>query len=205
MITGIILAAGVARRMGQLKQLLPLGNHPIVWHVATAACHSQLDAVILVTGARADAVTDVIHDLPIKIIHNVNWEDGQAGSLATGIKQLTPDTEAVMFLLADQPLVTPTLIDSLIDAYYTSGQSIICPFYADLRGNPVLFDWQEWKDALSTLSGDQGARKIIVAHPESVHPVPVASAEILWDVDTEEDYQRMCAIFSKNNPSSQDC
>lgn len=44
MIVGIILAAGAARRMGNLKQLLPLGGKPMVWHVADAACRSRLDS-----------------------------------------------------------------------------------------------------------------------------------------------------------------
>lgn len=195
MITGIILAAGAARRMGQIKQLLPLGEKPMVWHVASAACQSRLDKVILVTGAGAEAVSEAVHDLPVTVIYNEKWEMGQGDSLVTGVNQLPPGTEAVMFLLADQPLVTSTLIDALIDDYHNSNKSIICPFYSDQRGNPVLFGLKEWKNALITLSGDQGARKIIAAHPESIHCFPVNSAEVLWDVDTEEDYQRMVERF----------
>jgi molybdenum cofactor cytidylyltransferase len=195
MITGIILAAGAARRMGQLKQLLPLVEKPMVWHVASAACQSRLDKVILVTGAGADAVSAAVHDLPVTVIYNDKWEMGQGESLVAGINQLPLGTDAVIFLLADQPLVTSTLINALIDNYHNSGKSIICPFYADQRGNPVLFGLKEWKNALSTLSGDQGARKIIAAHPESIHCFPVNSEEVLWDVDTEEDYQRMVELF----------
>ena len=195
MITGIILAAGAARRMGQLKQLLPLGEKPMVWHVASAACQSRLDKVILVTGAGAEAVSEAVHDLPVTVVYNEKWERGQGESLVTGVNQLPADAEAVMFLLADQPLVTSTLIDALIDDYHSSAQSIVCPFYAGQRGNPVLFGLKEWKNALITLSGDQGARKIIAAHPESIHCFPVNSAEVLWDVDTEEDYQRMVERF----------
>ena len=42
MIAGIILAAGSASRMGQAKQLLPLGSRPMLWHVAQAACQSVI-------------------------------------------------------------------------------------------------------------------------------------------------------------------
>ncbi len=195
MIAGIVLAAGESRRMGQLKQLLPLAGKPMVWHVVNAACHSRLDAVRLVTGAGSDAVVSATGDLPVTAIHNANWADGQASSVVAGIRNLPAETEAVLFLPADQPLVTPALINALIDTYHSSGKSIICPVYGGQRGTPVLFGWKEWKNALSTLAGDQGARQLIIAHPESVRRMEVDSGELFWDVDTAEDYQQMCVWF----------
>lgn len=195
MIAGIILAAGEARRMGQLKQLLPIGGKPMIWHVANAACLSRLDSVILVTGAGSEAVVSSLEKVPLTFTHNENWADGQAGSVRTGIRDLPAETDAVLFLPADQPLISPELINALIDAYHRSGQSIICPFYGAQRGAPVLFDWKKWKSALSTLTGDQGARQLIIAYPEAVHRMEVDSGELFWDVDTPEDYQRMCQWF----------
>ena len=106
MIAGIILAAGEARRMGQLKQLLPLGGKPMIWHVANAACVSRLDPVLLVTGAGSDAVVSSLQEFHTTSIHNENWADGQAGSVRTGIRDLPEETEAVLFLPADQPLIS---------------------------------------------------------------------------------------------------
>lgn len=195
MIAGIVLAAGESRRMGKLKQLLPLAEKPMVWHVVNAACHSRLDTVRLVTGAGSDAVVSVVGDLPVTVIHNANWADGQAGSVVAGIRNLPTETDAVLFLPADQPLVTPALINALIDTYHSSGKSIICPVYGGQQGTPVLFGWKAWKNALSALTGDQGARPLIIAHPESVRRMEVDSGELFWDVDTAEDYQRMCERF----------
>ena len=203
MIAGIILAAGASRRMGQPKQLLPLAGKPMVWHVATAACQSSLDAVFLVTGAGADAVRTAVKELPLTCIQNENWEAGQSGSVTTGLKELAPDTKAVMFLLADQPLITPELIDALINAYHRSTQSIICPCHAGQRGNPVLFGYREWKSSLCQLSGDQGARQIIAGHPEALLQVPVDSAKFFWDVDTEADYQRVSNELSRRDVSGE--
>ncbi len=195
MIAGIVLAAGAARRMGKPKQILPIENQPMVWRVANAACNSRLDSVTLVTGAECEAIAAATQGLPLTLIHNENWASGQATSLIAGIKNLSDNTQAVMFLLADQPLVTPSLINTLIDVYHHSCRSIICSQYAEQNCTPVLFDWNRWKKALTTLSGDQGARKIIAAHPDCVHSVPVISGELLWDVDTEEDYRRICDAF----------
>ena len=195
MIVGIILAAGAARRMKKLKQLLPLGGKPMVWHVADAACRSRLDSVRIVTGAESAAVSEAVSKLPLSVVVNPEWQRGQSTSLAAGLRGLPAETTAVMFLLADQPLVTPALIDSLIDAFAASAKSIICPVHGEQRGMPVLFATSKWQDALTTLAGDQGARSIISAHPEEICQVAVESPELFLDVDTIEDYRRMCSRF----------
>jgi molybdenum cofactor cytidylyltransferase len=197
MIVGIILAAGSASRMGQAKQLLPLGSQPMLWHVAQAACQSLLDEVIVVTGATAGPVSLSIADLPLRIVHNPNWQQGQAGSIQTALRSLPPDCDAVLFLLADQPLITSQLINELISHWQRFGKTIICPYYDSKRGNPVLFALAAWRDALQQLDGDQGARRILKAHPEDIGYLPVASDEIFLDVDTIEDYAKMQQRFAK--------
>ena len=195
MIVGIILAAGAARRMGKLKQLLPLGGKPMVWHVADAACRSRLDSVRIVIGAENAAVSAAVNELPLSVVVNPAWHLGQSTSLSAGLQGLPAETTAVMFLLADQPLVTPELINSLVDAFEASAKSIICPVHGEQRGMPVLFAIPKWQDALTTLAGDQGARSIISAHPEEICQVAVESPELFLDVDTIEEYRRMCGRF----------
>ena len=195
MIVGIILAAGTGRRMGKLKQLLPLGGKPMVWHVADAACRSRLDSVRIVTGAESAAVSAAVSELPLSEVVNPAWQRGQSTSLSAGLRGLPAETTAVMFLLADQPLVTPELINLLIDALASSAKSIICPVHCEQRGMPVLFAIPKWQNALTTLAGDQGARSIISAHPEEICQVAVESPELFLDVDTIEEYHRMCGRF----------
>ena len=197
MISGVILAAGTASRMGKTKQLLPLGPQPMLWHVAAAACQSHLAEVLVITGAAADPIATAVKDLPLRIIHNPDWQQGQSSSLLAGLHGLSPRTEAIIFLLADQPLVTPDLINSLIDQWRCSGKTIVCPCYEAKRGNPVLFDLAAWRNDLEQLDGDQGARCILAAHPEAIGYLPVASDEIFLDVDTAEDYAKMQQRFGK--------
>jgi len=200
MIRGIILAAGAARRMGSIKQLLPLRNQPLVCHVAGAACQSHLDEVVLVIGAAADQVSAAVGNFPLTVIENPEWIQGQASSLKAGLRNLPPDTDAVIFLLADQPLMTAGLINQIIAAYRETGKTIICPAFGQRRGNPVLFDLKKWQDALSALSGDQGARQIVVGHPGEVGWVAVESEDVFWDIDTKEDYQRICNFLDLSRP-----
>lgn len=197
MIAGVILAAGGAKRMGRSKQLLPLGGHTMVWQTAAATCRSALDPVYLITGALHEQVSASVADLPLIHVHNPAWQEGQSVSLKEGLKALSPDIRAVMFLLADQPLINPELINNLIGLYQSGAGSIIVPEYHGRRGNPVLFDLKRWKEELFLLQGDSGARRIIASHPESLASLPVNSESVFFDADTEEDYAMICDLFTK--------
>lgn len=197
MVTGVILAAGQGRRMGEPKQLLPLGGKPMVWHVAATACLAGFDEVIVITGAYAPAVKQVLQDLPLQVIYNEDWAQGQSTSVKKAVHSITADDQAVVFLLADQPLIDPALINELIKAYYQSKASIIIPRWLNRPGNPVLFDLRVWRSALLQLLGDEGARQIIRQHPEDIQYIEVADGQIFCDVDTQLEYDRMQKLWQK--------
>lgn len=199
MIAAVVLAAGAARRMGRPKQLLPLAGRPLVWHVASAACRSVVDEVIVVTGARRTAVAAAVAGLSVRLAPNPRWRSGQASSLQAGLNAVSPDTGAIIFLLADQPLVTPALLDSLAAAYRAGGGSIVAPVAGGRRGNPVLFDIARWRQQLLALTGDAGARAIIAAHPGQVAAVPVTDETVFFDVDTPADYEEIIRLYQTIN------
>lgn len=198
MIAAVILAAGAARRMGTLKQLLPLAGRPLVWHAASAACRSGADDVIVVAGARGESVAAAVAGLPVRLAINPRWREGQASSLRAGLAAVRPETTAVVFMLADQPLVTPALVDALIAAY-RGGGTIVAPTAGGRRGNPVLFDLARWRQGLTALAGDAGARGILAACPDEVTAVPVADARVFLDVDTPADYEEIIRVYETIN------
>lgn len=191
MVVGVILAAGQARRMGQAKQLLPLGGKPMVWHVAKMACQVGFEKVILITGAYEAAVSQALQDLPLQIIYNENWGEGQSTSVKKAVQSISATAEAVMFLLADQPLVDVGVITEIIRVYREGNGSIIIPRVVNQPGNPVLFDLGVWRTALLALSGEEGARQIIRKNQVAVHYVELLDRQIFLDVDTPSEYQMM--------------
>jgi molybdenum cofactor cytidylyltransferase len=200
MIAAIVLAAGAARRMDSPKQLLPLAGRPLVWHAANAACSSAAGEVIVVTGARRAEVAAAVAGLPVRLASNSRWRSGQASSLIAGLQAVSPQAAAAIFLLADQPLVAPALVDALIAAYRTGDGSIVVPVAGAVRGNPVLFDLARWRSALLALKGDAGARTLLAAHRGQVATVPVADGAVFTDVDTPADYELIQRLYEKINP-----
>ena len=187
-VAGIILAAGAASRMGQPKLLLPWKGRALIHHAAHTALIAGLEPVIVVAGARMFEIQAALTDLPVEVIHNPAWENGQSTSVRTGIHALPERTTAAMFLLGDQPYVSVELVQVLQLTYIRDRPTILVPFVGGKRSNPVLFDGSIF-EALCALQGDAGARSIFGQYPPT--PLVWQDERLLFDVDTPEDYQRL--------------
>jgi molybdenum cofactor cytidylyltransferase len=187
-VAGIILAAGASRRMGRSKQLLLWRGKPFVCHVARIALEAGLSPVVIVTGAEADAVRAALADLPVEIVHNPDWAEGQSTSVRTGLQGLPPETTAAVFLLADQPHIPVALVRALLEQHVQNRTPLVAPMIDGQRGNPVLFDRSTFPDLMS-LHGDAGGRLVFSRYP--ITCVPWNDPNLLLDVDTLEDYERL--------------
>ena len=189
MTAGILLAAGLSRRMGRAKLLLPLDGRPVVRHAAEGLLAAGVEPLSAVVGPDDEAVTAALADLRVRIVVNPHPEAGQASSLVAGIAALPPGTEAVLVALGDQPFVPAGVIRELIYALQGSDKVIAAPHYRDGLGNPVLFRAAVFPELLA-LGGDRGARAVVerdearVALVEVDRPMPE-------DVDTPDDYARL--------------
>ncbi|MBN1451984.1 MAG: putative selenium-dependent hydroxylase accessory protein YqeC [Anaerolineales bacterium] len=204
-VAGIILAAGESQRYGQPKQLLDWRGEPFVRAVAKTALEAGLSPVIVVTGAHSSEVESAVNDLPVQVAHNPEWQSGQASSIRKGLSPHPPPRGALpqnqrflgragegaggaIFLLADQPQVTPAILHALVEEHAATLSPIIAPLVLDQRANPVLFDRVTFPDLL-TLEGDVGGRGIFSKH--KINYLIWHDDALLLDVDTPEQYQRL--------------
>jgi molybdenum cofactor cytidylyltransferase len=188
-VAAIVLAAGRSERMGQPKQLLSVSGQPMVRRITEAVCASGLAQVVVVVGAHAGTVEEALTGLPVELVHNHAWQEGMSTSLRVGLRALRPDIEAVLVVLADQPGLTPGLLQRLVQRYHATEAPIVAPFYRGRRGNPVLFARSLFSD-LSAIHGDRGGRQIITRYEERMEKVACDDPAIVQDVDTLEDYER---------------
>lgn len=195
-LSGIILAAGASTRMGRPKQLLSLDGQPLLQHVLEQAVASCLDEVILVLGHQAREVRAAIR-VPsrrrIRVVVNRDYAGGQSTSLRLGLRSASPRAAAAAILLADQPQITAGLIDRLAAAFRSADRPLLRPVYLDAQGrrvpgHPVFLARQIWFE-VEQLSGDQGARALLTAHPDSLLELPLEGGPPA-DIDTWEDYRR---------------
>ena len=185
----VVLAAGLSRRMGRAKLLLPLDGRPVIRLTAERVIAAGLGPVVVVTGAEHEALTAALSGLPVQIVVNARPEDGQASSIRAGIAALSPEVDAALIVLGDQPFVPPEVIPALVRARAQTGRLIAAPRYRDGRGNPVLFGRGVFPELLA-LSGDQGARSVLERDPDRVALVEFDCA-MPRDLDTPEDYDTL--------------
>ena len=187
-VAGVVLAAGGSVRMGQPKQLLKWRNKTFIEHVISIAKDSGLWPIVVVLGAYSDQIKKVIEPLSVQIVYNKDWKVGQSGSLLMGLEALPSDIGSAVFLLVDQPQIKPRLIQNLIEAHAGSLAPIVAPKIDGQRGNPVLFDRVTFPELMS-LHGDIGGRGLFSRY--KTHWVKWLDSDMLYDVDTQEDYQRL--------------
>jgi molybdenum cofactor cytidylyltransferase len=186
-IVGVVLAAGMSRRLGRPKQLVEIDGVPLVRIVATTCLQSSLDHVVVVTGHESDAIAGALRDLPVRTVWNADYESGQASSLKTGLRSaIESGADAVVVVLADQPGVSSETIDRLLNARRDSGAWIGMAMYGEERGHPVLFGSESFVE-LDKISGDQGGREVIKRHRDRVVLVDGGREQVPMDVDTEDD------------------
>jgi molybdenum cofactor cytidylyltransferase len=194
---GIVLAAGGAKRFGKPKQVLPWDGQPLVRRAALSALEAGLDPVVVVAGAYPSEVQGAVQDLPVQVVYNPGWEQGQSTSLKAGLTSLPSTVQSAVFLLADQPALSAELIRELLHLHSRTLAPLVAPRVEGRRANPVLFDRVTFPH-LMALEGDVGGRVLFA--PEG--PFTPAWLEwddprILLDVDSPQDYEQLAASLGR--------
>jgi len=185
-VAAVVLAAGQASRFGSPKQLALWQGKPLLAHAVDAALASQAERVVVVLGANAEICQAILGERPLEIVFNERWAEGQSTSMKAGLTALPPHVGAALFPLADQPGVTPAVIDAIIATYQHTLAPIVWPEFEGQRGNPVLFDRCLFAE-MNQVTGDIGARPVLKAHQAQAERVAVSEPGILYDIDTPDD------------------
>ena len=188
MISALVLAAGMSTRMGCAKLLMKLAGKPLLQHVIDNLEKSSVDKITVILGEEAGNVLKEVNFGNASIFINKHYNDGMSSSLKAGVQILGRDCNAFLVVLADQPFVESSIIDSIIDKYWETRGLLVVPAFEGVRGNPVLLDFSLKKEVLD-VSGDEGARRVIQRHQIDVIEVEVNDPSVLMDIDTPTDYE----------------
>ena len=183
-VIAIVLAAGSSSRFGATKQLAEIDGVPLVRRAVDAAHASRAAATVVVVGHDWQAVSAAVGPGAGFTVRNDSFEDGMGSSLSLAVRASRHAADAIVVLLADQPLVTAAHIDTLIDSWSGAANEIVATAFNDTSGAPALFA-EGCFDDLAQLSGDTGARALLQDSRFTVRSLALAEAAI--DVDVPAD------------------
>jgi molybdenum cofactor cytidylyltransferase len=192
MITGLVLAAGGSKRLGQPKQLLPYGSGTLLDHVLGVARACPFDQLLCVVGGGAEGVREAVDLSGVSVVENLVYGEGCSSSIAAALGAVSERSDALVLMLGDQPGVGVSVVSALLAG--RGDAPLAACAYEDGRGHPLAFGRSMFGE-LATLHGDKGVWKLLDRHADLVVDVPVPGA-IPLDVDTWDDYQAVLAQAS---------
>ena len=184
----VLLAAGTGSRMGGMaKSLIRLQGVPLINRQLIALSGAGVDEVVVVTGFARDAVEASVSTFPVTLAHNADYALGQQSSVRVGLQALRGNFDAVLVVLADQPLLGAADLTELIAAFKKrpSGH-VVVPVVDGQRGNPIVMDEVALADILAS-DTNLGCRHLVERQPELVHVHTSANTRFVTDLDTQAD------------------
>ena len=188
MISAIILAAGLSKRMelGN-KLLLEKKETPIIKITLDKIKAAKVKEIIIVLGKNSKSFKNVIEDKSVKLFFNSNYKNGISSSIKKGIEKVDNSCEGALICLADMPSIKTSTYNKIIDAFYKYKKQNIIPYFNKKKGNPVLFSKSYFK-YITNITGDVGARNLIRKNKKDFKKLTVTDEGILEDIDNNEQY-----------------
>jgi molybdenum cofactor cytidylyltransferase len=189
-VTGLVLAAGGSRRLGEPKQLLPYGSGTLLDHTLETARASGFDQLIVALGGSSAEVRRRVNLSGADAVENPDFGEGCSSSIAAGMRAVDARSELMVLMLGDQPGVTPATVRALIAGCDEDTVLAAC-LYDDGRGHPLAFGRTMFGE-LRGLHGDKAVWKLMDRRADEVVDVRIPGP-IPADVNTREDYEAILA------------
>ena len=179
----VVLAAGKGSRFlaPSHKLVQSVGGTTVLGATLAHVIESQLPLVVVTTAALAGEAARFVASRDVLVLADAEAARGMGHTLAAGVGARA-DASGWLVLPADMPLVQPETLRTVARAL--PGHAAVFAQHAGRRGHPVGFSAELFSELLS-LTGDEGARRLLARYP--AHAADVADAGVLMDIDTEAD------------------
>lgn len=172
------MAAGNARRFGSNKLTMEVDGRSLIRRALDAIPPCTFKTVVV---SQYPEILTLAQEFGFRAILNSHPELGASHTLRLGLSELQ-DCSGVMFLVADQPLLTRESVSALAHFWRQQPEKIAALGSGGVRGNPCLFPARFFPELLE-LEGDRGGSAVIRRHEDDLILLEVLPQE-LTDVDT---------------------
>ena len=201
MVTGVILAGGKSRRMGQNKALLRLGNETLIGHVIRCM-RSITDELLLITNS-PDEYAHLGMTMHKDIIQNV----GALGGIHAGLTYASHET--IICVGCDNPFLVPNLLSYLVSVLgehdavmpYTYNDDVqitlqtLCAVYSK-RCLPIIEQMLNEPDL--RVHALQERANVLTLAPE-IWKTYDSGGHSFFNVNTPEDFEKAQTIYDTSH------
>jgi molybdenum cofactor cytidylyltransferase len=182
MIVAVILSAGESSRMGRPKALLPIDGVRFIEKIVTTLKATSVGQIVVVLGHNVNELRRKMSDLPVDLVINPDYKQGQLTSLRAAIHSIEtgrdPErVDGILVHLVDHPYINAELVNSMIERFYETKKLIVVPRYQNRRGHPVIFSRALFAELLA-------------AHRDDTLEIDTNDEGAIIDIDTPEEYRR---------------
>jgi molybdenum cofactor cytidylyltransferase len=186
-VTGLVLAAGGSKRLGQAKQLLPYGGAPMLGHVLQTARSCPLDQLLCVVGGASAEIRRWVDLGGVEVVESDTLRERASSSIAAALEHVDKRCDVLVLMLGDQPGVGVASIEVLLDG--RGDAPLTACAYSDGRGYPLAVARSMFGE-LAELPDDTAVWDLMDRHGAEVTEVPF-DGPVPLDVDTWDDYRRV--------------
>jgi len=200
MIFALLPAGGQSSRMGKPKLSLPLGDRTVLERVIAALRAAAVDHILVVAGAHVPELAPLARNAGAEVLLLTEQTPDMRATVEQGLLWLEEHYQPTaddhwLLVPADHPTLDAESVRQLLLAKtHQPNASIVVPTYRGKRGHPALISWKHVA-GIRALAPDLGLNAYLRQHTAETLEVPVDSKEILTDLDTREDYERLSSRF----------
>lgn len=176
----VIMASGNSVRFGGNKLETKYGKTSLFMHALYAIPKGLFSKVTVVS--QYPNIINQAEEYGISTCLNSKPQDGISRTIRLGI-QTMGDMDAIVFMVADQPLLTSESITNLVEMQKQNPENIIALSYNGKKGNPCSFP-RKYFGELASLEGDKGGSMVISRHIGKLLHCPARNGLELADIDT---------------------
>lgn len=188
MIRGIVLAAGMGRRMGSPKALVRLAAESFHERAVNTLRSVEIEVISVVNPVAADG-------LPAPgagEVRVVNLDPDQPGGMFSSVRLGVAEASrlelrGVILLPVDHPFVTTSDVRSVLERLQ-AGAAIVTPVHGGRRGHPIGINAAVMAE-IELAPADATLRDVVRRDPERVVEVPASEGTILG-INTKDDLER---------------
>jgi molybdenum cofactor cytidylyltransferase len=202
----LLPAGGTSSRMGQAKLALCLGERTVLELVLDTVRSAQVSDILVVLGPQAAGLKALCESAGARALLLDGQTPDMRATVQRGLDWLEDNKrpeagDAFLLLPSDHPTLSKEPVELLLkSASNASSASIWVPVHEGRRGHPALIAWKH-VPGIRVWPCDQGLNSYLRAHASETVEVTCPGADILHDLDTPEDYERLRRLFCARSNS----